>query len=165
MSLTIIAAVGKRLELGKRGGLCFDLPGDLKFFKKITMHKPLLMGYRTWQSLPRKLPGRTHYVLSPKPVKLPKEIILVQDLKKLTKEWRERNEEMFVIGGGMVFRQMIELVDRMYLTEVEAEDTEADTFFPNFNQQDWTRKVVGQGQDGNYYYKHVLYLRKELKDE
>ena len=64
MSLSIIAAVGKNRELGKKGGLCFKIPGDLKFFKETTMGYPVLMGLTTWHSLPGKLPGRKHYVLS-----------------------------------------------------------------------------------------------------
>ena len=65
MSFSIIAAIGKNRELGKKGGLVFNIPGDLKFFKQTTMGFPVVMGRTTFLSLPKLLPGRKHFVLSP----------------------------------------------------------------------------------------------------
>lgn len=160
MSFTIIAAVGKNLELGKAGGLCFDIPGDLKFFKKITLGHPIFMGVNTWKSLPRKLPGREHFVLVYPETELPEDINPVYDLEEFIKLGQDSKQEMFVIGGGTVYKKMIEACDKLYLTEVEAVDAEADTFFPEFDKSKYTKQILGNGEDHGIAYTHVLYTKK-----
>ncbi|MBQ6510712.1 dihydrofolate reductase [Candidatus Saccharibacteria bacterium] len=161
MSLSIIAAVGKNRELGKKGGLCFKIPGDLKFFKETTMGYPVLMGLTTWHSLPGKLPGRKHYVLSfDENEDLPEGVDVVTDLNAFLEKWQKSKEKMFVIGGASVYQQALPYCDEMYLTEVNAEDKDADVLFPEFACKDWQRKEVGRGEDDGLKYIHVLYTRK-----
>ena len=159
MSFSIIAAVGKNRELGKKGGLCFDIPGDLKFFKETTMGHPIFMGYNTWKSLPRKLPGRKHYILTHHPEDLPSDpdIIAVTDIAEFVAQPPEG--EVFVIGGGRVYAEMLPYADKLYLTEVEATDPEADTFFPEFDPKDYTREVIKEGEGDDLIYHHVLYTK------
>lgn len=209
MSLTIIAAVGRKLELGKRGGLCFRIPGDLRFFKKTTLGHAIFMGLNTWKSLPRKLPGRDHYILMPdqqemfspemresnlaKGLKidtvadLPKDIHIVTDLAGFVQKYAEGGvrgdgaerrgmgwseaesaggaggdgaEEIFVIGGGSIYAQLLPHCSRLFLTEVQAIDEEADVFFPEFDKGEWGRESLGWGEDDDIKYEHVLYQRK-----
>ncbi len=161
MSLSLIAAIGKNRELGKKGGLCFRLPGDLRFFKKTTMGFPVFMGLTTWYSLPRKLPGRKHYVAVFKPEPgLDPDIEQVEDIFAFAEEWQKREEEIFVIGGASIYRQMLPYCDRLYLTEVEAEDPDADVFFPRFNKRKYSRKTLGKGEDNGIAYRWVLYTKK-----
>lgn len=160
MSLAMIAAVGKNRELGKKGGLVFHIPGDLRFFKETTMGHPVFMGLNTWNSLPKKLPGREHYVLAPSEDDVPSEVNAVTDLNQFIKDWQEKPEKIFVIGGGSVYAQTIDFCDEIYLTEVDGEDKEADVFFPDFDKTKFTKKIIKKGQDNDLTYSHVLYTRK-----
>ena len=162
MSLSLIAAVGKNRELGKKGGLCFRIPGDLKFFKKTTMGFPVFMGLTTYYSLPKKLPGRKHYVAVFRPEEgLPEDVSQVEDIFAFAEEWKKKDEEIFVIGGASIYKQMLPYCDMLYLTEVDAEDSEADVFFPKFNKRKYSRKTLGKGEDGGVAYRWVLYTKKE----
>lgn len=160
MSFSIIAAVGKNRELGKRGGLVFHIPGDLKYFKEVTMGHPVVMGLNTWKSLPGKLPGRKHFVLSFDDFEKPEDVFLVSDLEKFVQKYQDSPEEVFVIGGGSVYAQMLPYASTLYLTEVDGEDKEADVFFPEFKTDNFVRTEVGQGSDNGLDYKFVKYERK-----
>ena len=142
LRVKMIAAVGRNNELGIDGGLIWHLPGDLKFFKETTMGKAILMGRKTWESLPGMLPGRKHYVLTHK------------SQKSLS------TPEVFVIGGGSVYRQMLPLAEEIYLTEIEAEEPRADTYFPEFDKTQYERKILGKGEDDGIKYTFVLYRKK-----
>lgn len=162
MSFSLIAAVGEKNELGKKGGLCFNIPGDLKFFKEVTMGHPIFMGLNTWKSLPKKLPGREHYILTFDASDIPEdpELHAVTDLDKFVSDWSSRDEEMFVIGGGMVYKQMLPFCTKLYLTEVDATDAEAEVFFPEFDKSEYKREEIRKGADHDLTYTHVLYTKK-----
>lgn len=158
--ISIIACVGRNLELGKKGGLCFHIPDDLKFFKETTMGFPVLMGLSTWHSLPGKLPGRKHYVLSfDEKEKLPDGVEVVTNLPKFLKKWQGNSTKLFIIGGGSVYKQCLDSAEEMFLTEVEAEDKEADVFFPKFDQKSWERSVISTQTFENLTYSFVHYQR------
>lgn len=143
MILSIIAAfaVANR-GIGIRGGLPWRLPDDLARFKTLTMGHTLIMGRRTHESLHgRKLPGRRLILLSGTLNEVPENAdALATDLEGALALAREkyRDEEAFVAGGAQVYAAALgsDLVDRMYLTLVEA-DVEADTFFPAFDEEAW----------------------------
>ena len=159
--ISIIAAIGKKRELGKKGGLCFKIPGDLKFFKETTMGFPILMGLTTWHSLPGKLPGRKHYVLSfDENEDLPEGVDVVTDLPGFLKKWQKSKEKIFVIGGASVYQQALPYCDELYLTEVDGEDKDADVFFPEFDQKMWQKTELKKGADDGLKDTHVLYTRK-----
>jgi dihydrofolate reductase len=160
MSLSMIAAIGRKRELGKKGGLIWQLPGDLQFFKRTTLGHPVLMGLATWKSLPGKLPGREHFVLAFDATEVEGDVTPVTNLHKFLEEKRSKPEKLFVIGGGSVYAQALPYVDELYLTEIDAEDAEADTYFPEFDPGAWTREVVGEGADHGVTYQHVRYKRK-----
>ena len=160
MSFSIIAAVGKNRELGKKGGLCFNIPGDLKFFKEVTLGHPIFMGLNTWKSLPGKLPGREHYVLAFRDGDVEGDVNVVTDLDEFIKKWKDAPDEMFVIGGGMVYKQMLPFASKLYLTEVDGEDKEAEVFFPEFDRKNWNRELIRKGADNDLTYSHVLYTKK-----
>lgn len=157
MTLSMIAAIGKNNELGKNNDLIWHLDGDLPFFKKVTMGKPVIMGRNTFFSLPKALPGRQNIVLTFPPlfeapgvtaVLTPEEALaLVQDA-----------DEAFIIGGASVYKLFLPMADRLYLTEAEAEDDTADVYFPDFDKSEWTRTVIDEGGT-DIPYLHVLYER------
>lgn len=156
---TIIAAVGKNNELGKNGGLIWNLPNDLKFFKENTTGKKVFMGKRTYESLPKRLPNREHYVLTDVPMN-DEGIHLVYDLEKYINENKDTEEEIFVIGGGMVYKQLAPYAKRFLLTEVDASCDDADTFFPNLDKTLYIKRVITSNNDGDIKYDHVEYIKK-----
>lgn len=160
MSLSLIAAVGENRELGKRGGLCFRIPGDLRFFKRVTLGHPVFMGLVTWRSLPKKLPGREHYIAVFEEEDLPEDLHQVTDIFRFAEEWKEKDEELFVIGGASIYRAMLPYCDKLYLTEVHAGDPEADVFFPEFDKSEYTAEKLGDGADSDITYTHILYTKK-----
>ena len=158
MSYSIIAAVGKNRELGKDNHLIWHLPNDLKFFKETTTGKTIIMGRRTFESLPKMLPNRKHIVLSSSS-DFPEEVEVYNELKELLDAYKDTDEELFVIGGASIYRLFIDIADKMYLTEVNAECSDADAYFPEFNQSDFDREVLKENEDEGIQYKHVLYKR------
>lgn len=160
MSFSLIAAIGQNNELGKKGDLVFKLPGDLKFFKRVTMGHPVFMGLNTWRSLPGKLPGREHYVLTPDAAEVANDDVNpVTDLDEFIATHKDSDEEIFVIGGGMVYKQMLPYCNKLYLTEVHASDPEADTFFPEFDKTNYDREEQGSDSNNDIDYNFVLYKK------
>ena len=162
MSYSIIAAVGKKMELGKKGGLCFNIPGDLKYFKNITRGHTVVMGANTFFSLPKMLKGRKHLVLcSDKKVKFPDDVIVYSSMDELFKDYPlKSDEEIFVIGGGRVYASFLKYAKKLYLTEVDATDKEADTFFEKFDKRKYSKIENGEGSDGDTHYKFVIYEKR-----
>ena len=160
-NVTIIAAVGKNRELGKKNGLIWHLPDDLKFFKENTIGKPIVMGLNTMKSLPRKLKDRQYVVLTNQEVSLDDDVILVKSLDELLDYIGSREDEFMIIGGASIYAQMINHADKMLLTEIDATDKEADCFFPEFDKNDWDSKVLSSHTTpDNLSYKHLVYKRK-----
>ena len=159
MSYTIIAAIGKNRELGKDNGLIWHLPNDLKFFKEVTNHHAIIMGRKTFESLPRMLPNRKHIVLTSSE-NLPNEVEVYKELKQILESYRDSQEEIFIIGGASIYSQFLEHSDKMYLTEIDAEDKSADVFFPEFNREDYTSELIKENEDNGIKYKHMVYRRK-----
>ncbi len=160
MSFSVIAAIGKNRELGKNGKLLWRIPADLEFFKKTTIGHSILMGRKTFESLPKILPGRKHYVLSRKPKTDTDSVSYITDLSSFTKEHENDEEEIFVIGGGMVYWEMIKHAKKIYLTEIQSEDEAADTFFPEFDQSLYEKQILGQGEQNGIKYSFILYNKK-----
>lgn len=168
MSFSIIAAIGKNRELGKDGKLLWRLPGDMEFFRKTTTGHPILMGRKTFESLPGVLPGRKHYVITRRDtlegfenqISSPDgNLVLVSDLKRFAEEHKDSDEEIFVIGGGMVYWELLKYSRILYLTEVDETDDTADTFFPEFDRTKYERKILGKGQDNGIDYAFVQYTK------
>jgi len=162
MSFSIIAAIGKNRELGKDGRLLWRLPEDLKYFKKTTMGHPVLMGHKTFDSLPGLLPGRKHYVVTRRAdLDLGPGVEIINNLPAfLDKHSSDTPEEIFVIGGGMIYWEMLKHCDKLYLTEVDAVDDQADTFFPDFDKSKFEKEIVGRGTEGDIEYAFAVYTRK-----
>ena len=157
---SIIAAIGKNNELGYKGGLIWHLPNDLKFFKSTTTGKTIVMGENTFKSLKGVLPNRHHVVLSENN-DFPEEVEVFSSLEKFLEKYNKVKDEIFIIGGAMVYGEFINICDRMYLTEVDDEFKDATVYFPSFNKDDWDSEVLLENSDNDINYKHVLYKRKK----
>ena len=106
------------------------------------------MGRTTFLSLPRLLPGRKHYVLSPdEEPTFPEEVTVLHDLNQFIKDHQNDSQEYFIIGGGSIYQQFLPHCDKIYLTEVDGEDAEADVYFPDFDKTKYTVEKLGQNSD------------------
>lgn len=157
MKLNLIVAVGKNLEIGKKNDLLFDLPSDLKYFKEVTTGKTIIMGRNTFFSLPRMLPNRKHIVLTLEKEEYPEEVEVFHNLEDFLNTYKGSDEEIFVIGGGIIYKLLLPYCDKLFITEVDAYDKEAEVFFPEFDKSNYNRKIVGKNNDGPYHYEHVIY--------
>lgn len=126
MLISLIVAMSQNRVIGRDGGLPWHLPADLQRFKQLTMGQTLLMGRKTWQSIGRPLPGRRVIVLSRAPGFRAEGCSVVADLASGIAA--SHTPELFVCGGGEIYRQALPLVQRIYLTELLRE-VEGDTFF------------------------------------
>src|ERR1700754_2919755 len=117
MVLSFIVAVSENNAIGRHNTLPWYLPEDLKFFKRTTMGKPVVMGRKTFESLGRPLPGRLNIVLSNnRNLTLPEGVLLYNDIHAAIERLKnEASEECFIIGGGKVFETTLPMVDRMYI--------------------------------------------------
>lgn len=136
--ITIIAAIGKNNALGKDNQLLWRLPKDLKHFKSLTENHPVVMGRKTYESIGKPLPNRTNIVVSRKENWFQEDILIVSKLKEAIKFAKKIDEDVFIIGGGEIYTQTIELADRLEITLVE-EDFDADTFFPKIDLKIWQK--------------------------
>ena len=158
---SLIAAVGKNGELGKQGQLCFHLPEDLKWFKQTTLGHPVVMGRKTWASLPGKLPGRRNLVVTTHPDRLdPQPDATITDLAAFLRNHAASAEEFFIIGGGQLYAAALPHCQKLYLTEVQAADPAADTFFPHFDPTHYTKSTLREGSDHGVSYAQVLYTKQ-----
>ncbi len=139
MILSFIAAVSENNAIGKHNSLPWHLPEDLKFFKRITTGKPVIMGRKTYESLGKPLPGRLNIVLSGNPeLALPEGVLRFDDINAAVDKLQNENiEEAFIIGGGKIFETCMPMADRMYITRVHADIKDADTFFPVVDHTHW----------------------------
>ena len=135
--ISIIVAIAENYAIGKQGDLLCHLPADLKHFKEITSGKTVLMGERTFFSLPKHpLPNRRNIVLTDVKGKTFEGAEAVYSIDELLSKVAP-DEEAFVIGGGMVYRQMMPLADKLYITHIHHAWTDADTFFPEIDAALW----------------------------
>ncbi len=139
MVISFIAAVSENNAIGRHNTLPWNLPLDLKFFKKTTLGKPVIMGRKTFEALGQPLPGRPNIVLSQnKDLALPAGVLLYEHVEEAIAYLEAQNtEEAFIIGGGVIFAQAMPLAERLYVTRVHTDIPDADAFFPVIDHTHW----------------------------
>jgi dihydrofolate reductase len=136
-NISIIVAIARNLAIGKDNDLLWHIPEDLKRFKKLTTGHTIIMGKRTFESLPvRPLPNRRSIVITDVPGEVIPGCVMAYSIDEAV-SLCEPDKENFIIGGGSVYRQFMHLADRLYLTIVD-KDFEADIFYPEINFDEWT---------------------------
>jgi dihydrofolate reductase len=137
MQLSIIAALGLRNEIGQNNELLCHLPADLKHFQRITSGHTIVMGRRTFESLPAgALPNRTNLVLSRRPDLQIAGATVCASLEAALQQCAARGEvEVFIIGGEQIYRQALPMADKLYLTRIAATFPNADAFFPVIGEE------------------------------
>lgn len=137
MKLAIVVAVAQDGAIGRGGDLLWHLPADLKRFKALTTGHTILMGRKTFESLPKgALPNRRNVVISRHTVSLPGAEVY-PSIADALEALQPLDEEVYVIGGGEIYRQLLPRTERIYLTRVETTFPDADTFFPELDMSQW----------------------------
>ncbi|MCC6384646.1 MAG: dihydrofolate reductase [Bacteroidia bacterium] len=132
--VSIIVAADQNNGIGKENQLPWHLPADLKRFKNITMGHPILMGRKTFESIGKPLYGRINIVITRNKNFLTEGVIVFNSIETALKQFS--NEEVFITGGEEIFRQSMQLADKIYLTRVFA-TFDTDTFFPEIDETQW----------------------------
>ncbi|MBR2658300.1 dihydrofolate reductase [Candidatus Saccharibacteria bacterium] len=154
---SLIAAIGKNRELGRGGELIFHLKDDMKFFRETTSGHKVVMGRKTWESLPGKLKNRTNIVISRHNIEGADDC--VSDITDFIEKNKDTDEEIFIIGGGMVYFEFLKHAKNLYLTEVDASDDSADTFFPTFDKSKYSIEVIKKGSEDDLNYSIIKYTK------
>jgi dihydrofolate reductase len=160
--VSIIAAVSDNGVIGRDGGLPWRLPADLKRFKRLTSGHHMIMGRRTWESIGRRpLPGRPTIVVSRDPGFAAEGAQVARSIGQAL-ELAGAVAEVFIAGGEAIYREALEVADRLYLTRVHAV-VEGDTFFPELDESGW--RVVAEehhppDEKNAYAHTFLVYERK-----
>ena len=165
-TLAIIVAMANNRAIGKDNQLLWHLPEDLKYFKRITMGKPIIMGRKTFESIGRALPGRLNIVVtrqadwSHEGVKV---VNSIDDAFKLAEAhaYIDGIDEVMMIGGEELYKATLPVADKIYLTRVDA-NIEGDAFFPEIDQQHWqevSRETFSASEANPYDYAFCVLKR------
>ena len=165
MILSLVAAMAKNRTIGNDNKLIWHLPEDLEFFKATTKNKIMIMGRKTFESLPKVLPTRFHIVISRNPGTVQHERVMyvtsveqaIEKSNQLVKEgWPD---EVCVVGGAEIYKLFIPLSHRIYLTELN-KNYDGDTFFPEFDKSQYREETLKKSFDGSTTMDFKLYHRK-----
>ena len=162
--LSIIVAKAKNNIIGKDNKLLWNIPEDLKRFKKLTTGHVIIMGRKTFESIGRVLPDRKHIIFSQnRGLKYDDENVEVVHSMLEIKEYIDNDEENFVIGGAMIYNLLMPHVSKMYVTEID-KDFEGDAFFPKINEDIWEVVEEEKGlvdEESNLNFSYITYERKK----
>lgn len=158
MSVSIIAAIGKNNELGKGNDLIWHFHADMVFFRETTTGSAVIMGRKTFESLPKVLPKRKNIIMTSSPDYSVDGAYVVHSAEQALRE--AGDGKVFIIGGESVYSQFLPMCDELYLTEIEDECEEADAFFPKFDKSDWKRTVLAENEENGVKFSHVLYTKR-----
>ena len=137
MIVSLVVAAAENNVIGKNNQLLWHLPNDLKFFKNTTWGMVVIMGRKTFESVNKPLPGRINIVITRQTNWTAEGVVTATDLNDALKKARETNcKEIFVIGGGEIYKQSMEVANKIYITRVHA-TLDGDTFFPAIDENNW----------------------------
>jgi len=151
--LSHIVAASENNIIGIKNGLPWHLPNDFKYFKNKTWSMPVIMGRNTFESLKKDLPGRINIVLTKKTDWHPENVFVAHNIDEAIAKAKECDaKEIFIIGGGEIFKQTLPIVDKVYLTRVHT-TVEGDTSYPKLDTSDWekTRAASFPADEKNNY--------------
>ena len=161
MIVSMVVAMGENRVIGRDGGLPWHIPGDLKIFKKITMGKPIIMGRKTFESMPKALPNRTNIVLT-KNKNYHAEGALVAKTIEEALTLAKEDSQPFIIGGAQIYSLFMDHCNRIELTRVH-HDFEADVFFPKIDTSKWKiskEEFISKTEDQPYNFTYITYDKK-----
>ncbi|MDX5444151.1 MAG: dihydrofolate reductase [Hymenobacteraceae bacterium] len=160
--IAIVVATAENNAIGKNNELLWHLPADLKHFKQLTTGHPIIMGRKTFESIGKPLPNRTSIIVTRQADYKQENCVVVQDVKSALEKAQKLDEQVFIIGGGEIYKEMLPFTDTIYLTKVH--DTfDADTFFPELNPDNWQeteREDFKPDEKNKYAYSFITLKRK-----
>lgn len=160
MKVSMIAAIGKNRELGRGNKLIWHIPKDLKRFREVTLGHPIIMGRKTFESIGRLLPNRTNIIITRDPNYKVEGAIIVSSIQEALRQAQGKlgSEEIFIIGGAQIYALGMRYADKLYLTKIDEEARDADTFFPDYSM---FKKVISEEeQEGaSFRYKFITLER------
>lgn len=154
--LALIVARSKNNVIGKDGTIPWNIKGEQKQFKELTTGNTVIMGRKTFEDIGRPLPNRLNIVISNTHKYKGNNIITVHNLEQAL---YLATDNAFIIGGYNLFKEAIDLVDKMYITEVNLDIENGDVFFPEFDEDNFDKEV----SEANDLYKRLIYTRKKQK--
>jgi dihydrofolate reductase len=159
--ISIIVAIAENYAIGKNNGLLWHIPGDLKRFKRLTTGHTVIMGKKTYESLPRRpLPNRVNIIITDNPEDHFDQCVMAFSIEDaLTKT--DLSDENFIIGGASVYRQFLPFTDRLYITWVH-KSFDGDVFFPEIDFSEWlliSSEDIPSGGDNDFSYSNNIYDR------
>jgi dihydrofolate reductase len=134
--IAIVVAASENNVIGKEGKMPWRLPKDLKHFKTLTLGHPVVMGRKTFESMGKPLPGRLNIVITRNGNYQAEGCEMTDTLEKAIATAQMHDTDVFIIGGGEIYRQALSLSDRIYLTRI-AQNFEGDAFFPEIDLSKW----------------------------
>lgn len=166
MIISMIAAVAENLVIGRDNDLVWRLPDDMKYFMETTQHHHVIMGRRNYESIPHKfrpLPNRVNIIVTQQDDYKADDCIITLSIEDALEVARKAGqEEVFIIGGGQIYAQSIDLADKLYITEIK-ERFEGDTFFPEIDKMDFqevSRIQHSKDEKHDHEFDFVIYERK-----
>lgn len=164
MTISFAVAASDNNVIGKNNQLLWHLPNDLKFFKNTTWGFPVIMGRKTYESVNKPLPGRTNIVITRQTDWVRDQVIVVPSLEAALEAAVQATnaKEVFVIGGGEIYRQALPIADVIYLTRVHA-TLEGDAFFPELDAHEWVlewEEVSAADEKHQYDYRFQKWVRR-----
>lgn len=158
-NVLIIAAIGKNNELGYNNNLIWHLPRDLKYFKKMTNGKTIIMGRKCFESLPGLLPNRKHIILTKNLDYKVDGALVFHSVDEVLDYINKTNEECFIIGGSQIYYEFLPYAKVLYLTEIK-DEARADAFFPKFDKKQYSKKTIETLTDEDVTYSFTKYEKR-----
>lgn len=163
MLISAITAVAENNVIGKNNMLPWHLPADMKFFKNTTLHHPVIMGRKTYDSFKKALPQRDNIVITRRQDYKLADALVVSSLQRAIEEAKNFNaDEIFILGGAQIFQQSLPVINRLYLTRIH-ENFEGDAFFPELDFDTWKKikdEYHGPDEKNKYAYSFQTWEKK-----
>jgi len=163
MTISHIVATSKNNIIGNGGALPWHIPADFKFFKSKTMGCPIIMGRKTYESIGKPLPGRLNIVISRKPQPAIPGVVAVSSIEAAlaycqehAAEWKP---EIFIVGGGEIYRQTLPLTDKIYLTRID-QICDGDTSYPEIDEHAFALTDMQSGGESQPSFEWLTYERR-----
>jgi len=163
MIVSSIVAVSKNRVIGKNNGMPWHLPKDMRYFKRTTINHHVIMGRKNFEAMGNPLPKRTNIIVTRDPFYVSSSCLVAHSIEEaLTIAFDNGEEEVFIIGGGEIYKQSMDFWDRLYITEID-EDVEGDIYFtdPDYSKWELTSNVEHKKDDDNPFdFAFKVYDRK-----
>ena len=169
MEKYIIAAVADNMAIGRDNELLWHISADMKYFRRVTMGCPIIMGYKTWLSIGRPLPGRKNIVITKSDFDAPENVVQVPDVAAalaaaaIPPADAPAPEKCFIIGGAQTYERTIASADKLYITHVRTSVPDADAFFPVIDPTVWHKESESSLEtdpENGLQYSFAVYVRK-----